>query len=129
MESSIVSLGQLAGTSKEMARQLLSIGENRLELLTVELQEEREHLLRSLLLLAGTAVSALLALLTLSAGLVVLFWPHAPATILFVLSAVYLFSGVWLAQRLHDRLTGWRSLSASLEQLRKDHMALKETLA
>jgi uncharacterized membrane protein YqjE len=128
MEASTVSLGQLTDTSKGVARQLLSIGENRLELLAVELMEEREHLLRSLLLLAGTAVSALLTLLTLSAGLVVLLWPHSPATILFVLSAFYLLVGVWLALRLRVRLTGWRSLSASLEQLRKDHTALKGAL-
>jgi uncharacterized membrane protein YqjE len=128
MEASTVSLGQLTDTSKGVARQLLSIGENRLELLAVELMEEREHLLRSLFLLAGTAVSALLTLLTLSAGLVVLLWPHSPATILFVLSALYLLVGVWLALRLRVRLTGWRSLSASLEQLRKDHTALKGAL-
>ncbi len=129
MESSTVSLGPLAGTSKEVARQLLSIGENRLELLAVELLEERNHLLRSLFLMAGIAVSALLALLTLSAGLVFLFWPHSPATVLFVLAAFYIFAGMWMAQRLHDRLTGWRSLAASLDQLRKDHTVLKETLA
>lgn len=128
MEASTVSLGQLAVTSKDVARQLLSIGENRLELLTVELMEERDHLLRSVLWLTGTAVAALLALLTLSAGLVVLFWPHSPATILFVLGAFYLFAGMWMAQRLHDRLSGWRSLAASLDQLRKDHTVLKETL-
>ncbi len=129
MEASTVSLGQLAGTSKEVARQLLSIGENRLELLTVELMEERDHLLRSVLWLAGAAVAALLALLTLSAGMVVLFWAYSPATILFVLGAFYLFAGIWMAQRLHDRLSGWRSLGASLDQLRKDHTVLKETLA
>jgi len=40
---SIVSARQLTAASKTFARRLLTIGENRLELLTVEMQEERER--------------------------------------------------------------------------------------
>ena len=44
MEESTASFRQLAATSKHFARRLLTIGENRLELLTVEVQEESERL-------------------------------------------------------------------------------------
>ncbi|MEI9960904.1 MAG: hypothetical protein WDM76_07145 [Limisphaerales bacterium] len=44
MEEATASISQLATTSKHFARRLLTIGENRLELLAVEVQEERERL-------------------------------------------------------------------------------------
>jgi uncharacterized membrane protein YqjE len=129
MEESTVSLQQFAGASKDVARQLLSIGENRIELLTLELQEERDRLVQSFLLAVGTAVCALLALLTLTAGLVVLFWPTSPALVLFVLTALYALAGTWFAQRLHDRLQNWHSLAASRDQLQKDRLALRQALS
>ena len=46
MEPATIGVGQLAETSKCFVRRLFTIVENRLELLTVELQEERERLLR-----------------------------------------------------------------------------------
>ena len=64
------SFEQLAANSKECARLLLTIGENRLELLAVEMQGELQHLLRLILLLLGVAVFGLLAGITLSAALV-----------------------------------------------------------
>jgi uncharacterized membrane protein YqjE len=69
MEESTVSLGQLGATSKTFARRLLTIGENRLELLTVEVQEERERLLHAFLLALGVAAFGLLAGLTLTAAI------------------------------------------------------------
>ena len=53
MEPSTVNLEQLAATSKHFARRLLTIGENRLELLMVEVQEERVRLLRAIVLAPG----------------------------------------------------------------------------
>src|SRR5450756_2455156 len=55
METATVSFKQLATTSKHFARRLLTIGENRLELLMVEVQEERERLLHAILLALGVA--------------------------------------------------------------------------
>jgi uncharacterized membrane protein YqjE len=67
MEESTGSLRELSLTGKRFARRLLTIGENRLELLTVEVQEGREHLLRAFLLALGVAVFGLLAVITLTA--------------------------------------------------------------
>jgi hypothetical protein len=68
METATGSFGQLAAHSKDFAWQLLTVGENRLELLTVEVQEERERLLRAILLALGVAAFGLLAGITLTAG-------------------------------------------------------------
>ena len=72
MEPAIISFRQLAANSKQFARRLLTIGENRLELLTVEVQEERERLLHAFLLALGVAAFGLLAGITLTAAIVVL---------------------------------------------------------
>ena len=50
------------------ARRLLTIGENRLEWLIVEAQEERERLLRAILLAFGGLALGLLAGITLKMG-------------------------------------------------------------
>jgi uncharacterized membrane protein YqjE len=45
MEPAASNAGQLVAASKRFAQRLFTIGENRLELLIVEIQEERQHLL------------------------------------------------------------------------------------
>src|SRR6202000_2113373 len=55
---------------KRFARQLVVIAENRLELLMVEVQEERERALRAILLALGVAVFGFLAGAALTVALV-----------------------------------------------------------
>ena len=47
MERGTANRGQLVELSKRLARRLLAIGENRFELLMVEVQEEHERLLHA----------------------------------------------------------------------------------
>jgi uncharacterized membrane protein YqjE len=129
MEESTVSFGQLAATSKTFARRLLTIGENRLELLTVEVQEERERLLHAFLLALGVAAFGLLAGLTLTAAIVVLLWVWSPVAVLLILTALYGAAGICLYRQLTGLLRDWQTLSASLDQLRKDRSCLEKILA
>ena len=129
MEESTVSFGQLAATSKHFARRLLTIGENRLELLTVEVQEERERLLHAFLLALGVAAFGLLAGLTLTAAIVVLLWAWSPVAVLLILTVLYGAAGICLYRRLTGLLRDWQTLSASLDQLRKDRACLEKILA
>ena len=128
MEESTVSLRQLAATSKHFARRLLTIGENRLELFSVEVQEERERLLRAILLAFGVAAFGLLAGLTLTAAIVVLLWACSPVAVLLTLTGLYGAAGVCLWRRLTGLLRDWQTLSATLDQLRKDRACLEKTL-
>jgi uncharacterized membrane protein YqjE len=128
MEESPVSLKQLAASSKDCARRLLTIGENRLELFTVEVQEERERLLRAVLLALGVAAFGLLAGLTLTAAIVVMLWNHSPATVLGALTLLYAGTAVWLCLRLTGLMRDWHTLPASLDQLRKDRACLEKVL-
>ena len=123
-----ISFGPLAANSKELARRLLTIGENRLELLTLEVQEERERLLHAFLLALGVVAFGLLAGLTLTTAIVALLWAYSPVVVLLILTVLYGAAGVCLSQRLHQLLADWQMLSSSLEQLRKDRACLEKLL-
>ena len=128
METATDNFGQLAANSKQFARRLLTIGENRLELLTVEVQEERERLLHAFLLALGVAAFGMLAGLTLTAAIVVLFWASSPLGVLLALTGLYGATGVYLCRRLTGLLRDWQTLSASLDQLRKDRACFEKSL-
>ena len=129
MEESTANFSKLAATTKHFACRLLTIGENRLELLTVEVQEERERFLHAFLLALGVAAFGLLAGLTLTAAIVVLLWAWSPVAVLLILTGLYGTAGIWLYRRLAGLLRNWQALSASLEQLQKDRACLENILA
>src|SRR3954468_6575511 len=83
---------------KRFARQLLTIGENRLELLMVEVQEERERLLRAILLALGVALFAFLSGIALTIALVVLLWSVSPVGVLLTFTVLY-GAAAWLLYR------------------------------
>lgn len=129
METSTASLHQLATTSKHFMRRLTTIGENRLELLTVEVQEERERILHAVLLALGVAAFGLLAGITLTAAVAVVLWAWSPLAALLALTVIYGGAGFYLYQRLADLLRHWQTLPASIDQLRKDRACLEKILA
>jgi uncharacterized membrane protein YqjE len=129
MEESTTSFSKLAAISKNFARRLLTIGENRLELLTVEVQEERERLLHAFLLALGVATFGLLAGLTLTAAIAVLLWAWSPWGVLLILTGLYGVAGICLYRQLIGVLRNWQTLSASLDQLQKDRACLEKIFA
>jgi uncharacterized membrane protein YqjE len=129
MEESSTAFRQLATASKHLVRRLLTIGENRLELLTAELQEERERLLRAILLAFGVVACALLAAMTLTAVIVVLLWAYSPVAVLLTLTGLYGAAAAFLCWRLNGLMRDWQTLPASLDQLRKDRACLEKFLA
>jgi uncharacterized membrane protein YqjE len=128
MQPAPAGTSHLLETSKRLARRLCTIGENRIELFMVELQEERERLFRAILLALGAAVFGLLAAITLTAGVVVLFWHCSPLAVLLSLTVLYAAAAALLYWRLNSLLLNWRSLSATLDQLQKDRAALRTFL-
>jgi uncharacterized membrane protein YqjE len=124
-----VYLGTLGTASKRFARRLLTMGENRFELLTVEVQEGRERLLHTFLLALGVAAFGLLAGFTLTAAIVVMLWTYSPLVILLTLTGLYGAAAGCLCWRLTGLLRGWETLPASVDQFRKDCACLEEILA
>jgi uncharacterized membrane protein YqjE len=129
MEESTVSFKQLAANSRQFARRLLTIGENRLELLAVEVQEERERLLHAILLALGVAAFGLLAGIALTAALVVWLWACSPVGVLLAITGLYAVAGICLYRRLTHFLQDWHTLSATLDQLRKDRACLEKKIS
>jgi uncharacterized membrane protein YqjE len=128
MGESTASFRALAAAARIFARRLLIIGENRLELLTVEVQEERERLLRAFLLALAVAAFGLLAGMTLTALVVIALWECSHWAALLALTVLYGAAGVCLYRRLCGLLRDWQTLPASLDQLRKDRACLEKFL-
>ena len=118
----------LVALSKRLARRLLAIGENRFELLMVEVQEERERLLHAIVLALGAAALGLLAGMALTGVIVVLSWELSRVAALLVLTGLYGAAAVCLYRRLTRLLRDWQNLPATLDQLRKDRACLEEHL-
>ena len=128
MESAASSVAQLVAASKRLVRRLFTIGENRLALLLVEVQEERARLLRAILLALGVAALGLLAGVALTGAIVVWLWELTRVAALLVLTGLYGATAVWLYRRLSLLLRDWQNLPATLDQLRKDRACLERHL-
>src|SRR5688572_31651568 len=89
MNETAIHTSPLVAPAKDFTRRLMTIGENRLDLLMVEVREERERLLHALLLALGVALFAFLAGAALTVALVVLFWSLSPVGVLLILTALY----------------------------------------
>ena len=129
MEPAADNCGSFGASSKHFARRLLTIGENRIELLMLEVQEERERLLRAILLALGVAVFAFLAGVALTVAIVVMLWHLSPVAVLLVLTGIYAASAIYLYRRFAKLQHDWKTLPATLDQLRKDRACLERTLA
>jgi uncharacterized membrane protein YqjE len=114
---------------KHFARQILVVVENRVELLMLEVQEERERLLRAILLALGVAVFGFLAGAALTVALVVMLWSLSPIAVLLTLAALYSASAVFLYRQFAVLQGSWETLPATLQQLRKDRVCLENYLA
>ena len=128
MEAAADNCGSFSASSKHFVRRLLTIGENRLELLMLEVQEERERLLRAILLALGVAVFGFLAGIALTIAIVVLLWHLSPVAVLLVLTGLYVASAVCLYRRFTTLQDAWQTLPATLDQLRKDRACLEKSL-
>jgi uncharacterized membrane protein YqjE len=114
---------------RHFARQLLVIAENRVELLMVEVQEERERLLRAILLALGVAVFGFLTGAALTVALVVMLWSLSPVAVLLTLALLYGAAAVFLYRHFTLLQRSWETLPATLDQLRKDRACLENYLA
>lgn len=115
----------LSQTLSRLGASLLVVASQRLELVSLDVEEE---LLRLSGLLAGTLVTALMLALALAAAAmttVVYFWDTARMTALLGITGLFAtvgFAMVWrLSQALRDKP---RFMASTLEQLDKDRAPL-----
>jgi uncharacterized membrane protein YqjE len=128
METPSETVPHLADASKRLAQRALVIFENRVKLLMVEVQEERERFLRAVLLALGAAIFGLLAGVGLTAVIAVAFWQQSPIAALLILTVLYAVVATVLYVRLIRLQRDWQTLSTTLDQLRKDRECLGKNL-
>lgn len=112
-----------------MLRLIVAIVSNRVELLAVELQEERSRLVGALVLAAAVVVFCLLTLVMLTFTIVLAAGEEHRLAAAIGTTLVYLVAALAAFWRLRVRLKHWSAFSATLSELRKDRAWLegKET--
>jgi len=128
METPSDTAPRLADASRRLAQRALVICENRVELLMVEVQEERERFFCAILLALGASAFGLLAGVGLTAVIVVAFWQQSPLAALLILTVLYAVAASVLYARLIRLQRDWQTLSTTLDQLRKDRECLEKNL-
>jgi uncharacterized membrane protein YqjE len=125
MEHSSTDVGRLVLPWRRLGRRLLGIFRNRLELVLCEIQEERDRLVRVILLALGVAAFGLLAAMAMSAVLVAVLWEVSRVAAFLGLAGIHGAVAFLLYRRLALTLRDWESLPETLGQLRKDRACME----
>ena len=126
METSSADGLHLGDATKRIAQRMFVIVENRLQLLMMEAQEERERALLAIWLGLGAAAFGLLAGVALTLMIAVALWEHSPIIALLVLAALYTIAAVFFYRRLARLQRDWQTLPGTLDQLKKDRECLEK---
>jgi uncharacterized membrane protein YqjE len=104
MDPTSESPGGLLASGRRLLRTALALVENRFQLFTVELQEEKIRLIDVLLRVAAVLVLGFMTLISATALVVVLFWETAPVTVLVVVTLAYAAAAVGIGLSIKSRL-------------------------
>jgi uncharacterized membrane protein YqjE len=117
----------LIETFRELAVTVLAILQNRLELLLVELEEERVHILNALLLTSVIVVLGVFTLALAACALSILVWHEFGVNGLWVMSGMGLMATLLMYWRLRLRLKRWPMLPETLAQMKADRACWGES--
>jgi uncharacterized membrane protein YqjE len=120
MEENEQASAGLLDTPRRLGGAFLTVLHNRLELLVVELQEERIRIFEAVLLLAVIVALGFFTLALLAAALIYLTWNEFGVIGLFALSGAGLVAALLVFWRLWLRLKDWEFLPGTLNELKKD---------
>ena len=125
MDESKKPSGGLLSSLRRLIDTGLGLAQTRLELLSVELQQEKNRLIEVLAWMLIAVVLGLMALILVSFSLVVLFWDSARVVVLVLLCVLYVGGATWAVQRARKTLKQSRApLKDSIEELKKDRACL-----
>jgi uncharacterized membrane protein YqjE len=114
--------------SRRLVKRALDMSENRLQLLLLEVEEERERLLQAMMLALGMATFGLLAGVAFTIIVLLLFWSRSPLFAMTLLTALYVGIVFFLHARLTRLRRDWKAFSGTLSQLREDCSCLAKIL-
>lgn len=111
---------------RRLLKTVLAIAQNRLELLLVELQQERWRFFDALLLAGAVLILAAITLMLATITLVVVCVEAKRLDLLVVLMLLCLVATIVAFWRLRTRLKNWAPFSGTLTELKKDKACLEE---
>lgn len=103
---------------------LLASAETRVELLGIELRQEKCRWIQAFLLAGAVAAFGMMTLTLLTLTIVVLFWENGRLPALVGLSFLYLVGTGLAWNALRSRLSGPTAFQSTLDELRKDRACL-----
>ena len=113
--------GGLFASVRRLGDSVLSLLHVRLELVAVELQEEKLRLFDLLLRVAAFVVLGVMALLSATAFIVVVFWRFSPVLTLGAITALYLIAALAIWSDLKKRISAAPlPFTDTLAELKKD---------
>jgi uncharacterized membrane protein YqjE len=105
---------------RRLGATFLTILHNRLELLVVELQQERIRILEAVLFVAVIATLGFFTLASVATAVIILTWNKFGVDGLFVVGGLALAGTLLVCWRLWVRLKNWAFLPGTLNELKKD---------
>jgi uncharacterized membrane protein YqjE len=111
---------------RRLLKTVLAIAQNRLELLLVELQQERWRFFDALLLAGAVLILAAMTLMVATITLVVVCVEAKRLDLLVALMLLCLAATIVAFWRLRTRLKNWAPFSGTLTELKKDKACLDE---
>jgi uncharacterized membrane protein YqjE len=104
---------------------LLASAHQRVELVSVELQEEKFRLIQTFIWISAVVFSATMALMFASLTVVYLFWDSARLAVLIGFTVFYTGGGAWLIVAFRRYLTRQpRPFAATLGELQSDRACI-----
>jgi uncharacterized membrane protein YqjE len=119
------SAGGILATLRSIVDGVLATAEKRLELLGLELHEEKCRLVEVFLWASALVAFGLMALTLLTFVAVFLFWENARVPALVVLSLLYVLAAFLAWRGLQARLSNSKVFSGTLDELKKDRACLR----
>ncbi len=111
---------------RRLLQTVLAIAQNRLELLLVEMQEERWRFFDALLLAGAVLILAAMTLMVVTITLVVVCVEANRLDLLVAMMVLFLVATIVAFWRLRTRLKNWAPFSGTLAELKRDKACLDE---
>ncbi|MCG3147512.1 MAG: hypothetical protein PCFJNLEI_00952 [Verrucomicrobiae bacterium] len=125
MDPSSETPGGIVDSVRRLLRTTLGLVQNRFQLFTVELQEEKIRLVDVLLRVAAVVVLGFLSLISATALVVVLFWETAPVTVLVIVTLGYALAAAGIGFSIKTRLhRAPPPFAGTLAEFKKDRECL-----
>ncbi len=111
---------------RRLLQTVLAIAQNRLELLLVEMQEERWRFFDALLLAGAVLILAAMTLMVVTITLVVVCVEANRLDLLVAMMVLFLVATIVSIWRIRTRLKNWAPFSGTLAELKRDKACLDE---